>query len=103
MPRVIEVVVNSSSGIGATEEMQRLLRDEFANYDVEARFHFGTDGNEVLEMANAAASTDADTIAAAGGDGTISGVATEAYRAGKKLGVIPLGTLNNFSKDLGIP
>ncbi|MEQ1646132.1 MAG: diacylglycerol kinase family protein, partial [Pyrinomonadaceae bacterium] len=36
-------------------------------------------------------------------DGTISAVATEAYRAGKTLGVLPLGTLNNFSKDLNIP
>ncbi|MFL6468717.1 MAG: diacylglycerol/lipid kinase family protein, partial [Pyrinomonadaceae bacterium] len=103
MPRVIEVVVNSSSGIGATEEMKQMLRNEFANYDLEVRFHFGKNGNEVLKMANDAAKTDADTIAAAGGDGTISGVATEAYRGGKKLGVIPMGTLNNFSKDLGIP
>lgn len=40
---------------------------------------------------------------AGGGDGTISTVAIEVSAAGKTLGILPLGTLNNFSKDLGIP
>lgn|SRR5436190_3229781 len=103
MPRVVEVIVNSSSGVGASNDTHQLLEAEFAKYEMIAKIHFARNGNEVLRMAKAAAKTDADTIAAAGGDGTISGVATEAYRAGKKLGVIPMGTLNNFSKDLGIP
>ena len=42
-------------------------------------------------------------IVAGGGDGTISAVAEEAIKAGKTLGVLPLGTLNHFSRDLKIP
>ena len=103
MPRLVSVIVNSSSGIGESDETHQLLQKEFARYELETRFHFGRNGTEILEMAAEAARSDSDTIVAAGGDGTISGVATEVYTTGKKLGVIPMGTLNNFSKDLGIP
>ncbi len=45
------------------------------------------------------------TIVAAGGDGTISGVAHALLTLDlpAKLGVLPIGTLNHFAKDLGIP
>ena len=42
-------------------------------------------------------------IAAAGGDGTVSSVAARVARAGKTLAVIPMGTLNHFARDAGIP
>ena len=103
MPRVVDVIVNSSSGLGTSNDSHRLLRDEFGKYDLEARFHFGRTGAEILEMAVEAARSDSDTIVAAGGDGTVSGAAFQAYKFGKTLGVIPMGTLNNFSKDLWIP
>ena len=40
---------------------------------------------------------------AAGGDGTVNAVATEVIASNKTLGVLPLGTLNHFARDLGIP
>lgn len=43
------------------------------------------------------------TFVAVGGDGTISAVASEAISLGITLGVLPLGTLNHFAKDLHIP
>lgn len=42
-------------------------------------------------------------IAAAGGDGTVSSVAAAVARAGKMLAVIPMGTMNHFARDAGIP
>jgi diacylglycerol kinase family enzyme len=44
-----------------------------------------------------------DVIAAAGGDGTVSAVAAAVARANKTLAVIPMGTLNHFARDAGIP
>jgi YegS/Rv2252/BmrU family lipid kinase len=44
-----------------------------------------------------------DIIVAAGGDGTISTVADQLIGTGIPLGVLPVGTLNHFAKDLGIP
>ena len=42
-------------------------------------------------------------VVAGGGDGTISAVASVVAGTGVALGVLPLGTLNHFAKDLGIP
>ena len=44
-----------------------------------------------------------DVMVAAGGDGTVSAVATAAMRAGKTLAIIPAGTLNHFARDARIP
>jgi diacylglycerol kinase family enzyme len=43
------------------------------------------------------------TLVACGGDGSVSAVAAVVVEAGITLGVVPMGTLNHFAKDLGIP
>jgi diacylglycerol kinase family enzyme len=42
-------------------------------------------------------------VVAAGGDGTISTVAAQLVGTDRRFGVIPIGTLNHFAKDAGIP
>jgi diacylglycerol kinase family enzyme len=44
-----------------------------------------------------------DGIVVGGGDGTVRAVAAELVRAHLPLGVLPLGTLNHFAKDIGMP
>lgn len=53
--------------------------------------------------AQAAANCDVDVVIVGGGDGTISTVAGALVGSRKPLGILPLGTLNHFAKDLGIP
>ncbi len=46
------------------------------------------------------------TIVAAGGDGTVNAVVNEIMRLRHKrvnLGVLPMGTLNHFASDIGVP
>jgi diacylglycerol kinase family enzyme len=45
----------------------------------------------------------ASTLVAGGGDGTARSVAVVALNAGVAFGVLPLGTLNHFARDAGIP
>jgi diacylglycerol kinase family enzyme len=44
-----------------------------------------------------------DAIVVGGGDGSVGTVAGVLAGTGVPLGVLPLGTLNHFAKDLGIP
>ncbi|MDQ4136742.1 MAG: NAD(+)/NADH kinase, partial [Pseudomonadota bacterium] len=44
-----------------------------------------------------------DAVAVAGGDGTVGAVASVLAGTGIPLGILPLGTLNHFARDLGIP
>jgi diacylglycerol kinase family enzyme len=60
-------------------------------------------GAELAEATQQAIRQGAGVIAAGGGDGTISTVATVLAGGQAALGVLPLGTLNHFAKDLHIP
>ncbi len=59
-------------------------------------------GAEVTELAARAVGEKAAAVVAAGGDGTLSAVASRLVGMRTALGVIPLGTLNHFAKDLKI-
>jgi len=99
----IEVIVNASSGAGADGALAERLHELFARDGVIAQVALAQSGHEILELAKRAALGDADAIVAGGGDGTINSVASELLNTKKTLGVLPLGTMNHFAKDLHIP
>lgn len=103
MPGIIEVIINANSGSVIGGDTELLLAEAFAAHGVEVNIHFAKGGDEIESLAKQGADSDAEIIVAGGGDGTISAVAAEVLKANKTLGVLPLGTLNNFSKDLQIP
>ncbi|MBC8031244.1 MAG: diacylglycerol kinase family lipid kinase [Pyrinomonadaceae bacterium] len=99
----MEVIINAGAGADGKEELQDQLLEMFRAGGVEARVSLARTGAEVTEFARRAAKSDADTIVAGGGDGTISAVASEVIGEDKVLGILPFGTLNHFAKDLQIP
>lgn len=99
MPR-IEVIVNASSGSFVEGETDQVIADAFANAGVDTKVTLASSGEHIIELAR---SSNADVIGAAGGDGTISSVAAVAIERDKPLAVVPLGTLNHFAKDIGLP
>lgn len=59
-------------------------------------------GQDLADAARTAGAR-ASIVVAGGGDGTVSGVAAGLIGTPAVLGVLPLGALNHFAKDLGIP
>lgn len=103
MTAAVYVIVNAGSGSVLGDETARTLRDRFLAFGIKVQVSLVSEPRDIVRLAREAAEGDADLIVAGGGDGTISTIAFEASVAGKTLGILPLGTLNNFSKDLGIP
>jgi diacylglycerol kinase family enzyme len=99
----IEVIVNASSGTGVNGALAERLNELFARDGVVAHVALARSGHEIVELARRAALGDADTVVAGGGDGTINSVTSQLLNTKKTLGVLPLGTMNHFSKDLHIP
>ena len=105
MPPVIsvDVIINSSSGVGDKEEVGRRVIETLRARDVDVNVTLAHNGAEVVELAKRAARNSSQIIVAGGGDGTISTVASAVLESDKILGVLPLGTLNHFARDLKIP
>jgi diacylglycerol kinase family enzyme len=59
-------------------------------------------GDDLLQLAEEAVTSGADVVGMAGGDGSQALIATVAVKHGIPLVVIPAGTRNHFSLDLGI-
>jgi diacylglycerol kinase family enzyme len=104
-PVRVEIILNASAGSGGQEEARRTLAEIFAaESDLEAHVSLAGSGEEIVSLARrAVADPQVQIVVAGGGDGTVNAVATELVGTDKTLGVLPLGTLNHFAKDLNIP
>jgi YegS/Rv2252/BmrU family lipid kinase len=102
-PRAVEVIINARSGTSSKEEVRERLAELFQQNGIEARISLARNGESLAELARRAVHGDAGTVVAGGGDGTINAVASTLIDTDKTLGVLPLGTLNHFAKDLKIP
>jgi diacylglycerol kinase family enzyme len=61
-----------------------------------------TPGENLVELVSAAVASGADALGMAGGDGSLSVVATAAASSGLPFICIPAGTRNHFALDLGV-
>lgn len=103
MHKLLPVLLNRTSGGSDAREIPDRIRRAFDSAGAEADVRIAADGEQFVALAKAAAAGDSAAIVAAGGDGSIGSVASVLAGTDKPLGVLPLGTLNHFSKDLGIP
>jgi YegS/Rv2252/BmrU family lipid kinase len=102
MDKRVTVILNSGAGSAGDDDTEKTVRSEFERAGSQVTVRRVRSGEDLISTAQAAMS-ECDVLVAGGGDGTISAVASVAAQEGKVLGVLPLGTLNHFSKDLGIP
>ena len=100
----VKIIINRGSGTGGSSEQLKIeLAGLFAANDLEAEIFTADSAGEIFDFTEKSINSDAEIIVAGGGDGTISAVASKIFKTKKTLGILPLGTLNNFSKDLNIP
>lgn len=95
------VILNPHGG-SAGDDASAQVREALAAAGVEAEIA-EVAGGDAAQRAKRAAKDGAELIVAAGGDGTVSAVAGAVAGSKAMMGVIPLGTLNHFARDLGIP
>lgn len=100
--RKIRVIVNRGGGSFA-EDKAAGLEALFAEHGVEAKVLAVEPGELDRHCGEAAGADGVDALVAAGGDGTISAAAAAVAGTDMPLGVLPLGTLNHFARDAGIP
>jgi YegS/Rv2252/BmrU family lipid kinase len=87
---------------GAAAARDRLMQ-AFAQTGRRVRIEESSSHDALAQLAREAVRTGARLVIAGGGDGTMNAVANALAGTDTALGVLPLGTLNHFAKDLGIP
>ena len=105
MPSRASIVVILNARAGAAVAQPRIeagLADLFRAAGREAEIITLREGQNPADAAREAAAR-ASIVVAAGGDGTVSSVVGGIIDSPAALGVLPLGTLNHFAKDLHIP
>ena len=99
----IVVIVNAGSGGGNDRALVDRLAGHFKAAGLHAEIELAHGGDEIITAVGNAVARRPPLIVAGGGDGTVSTVAAALVDTGNAFGVLPLGTLNHFAKDLGIP
>jgi diacylglycerol kinase family enzyme len=99
----VTVVVNCKSGTGSPDDLSGGLREKFAAAGLQADVRMFQSGSEIEPTVRDAVKRGARIVVAGGGDGTVSAVAGGLVGTDVTLGVMPMGTLNHFAKDLSIP
>jgi diacylglycerol kinase family enzyme len=99
----VRVILNARAGTSSAGEQARTIEEKLRQRGVYAHATVVQQGANIIEIASKAVQDGARMVVAGGGDGTISSVASRLADTGVVLGVLPLGTLNHFAKDLDIP
>jgi len=97
------VVLNARSGTGSGAERADELRRLFQDQGMQAEVVLAEGGDALFAAIDRARTQGTRFVVAGGGDGTQSAVASRLVDTDLVQGVLPLGTLNHFAKDLGMP
>jgi len=99
----VPVLINRGGGAASADpniagKVERALREAAIDADVEL-----ISGGDCAVRCRAIAERGDPLVIVGGGDGTIGAAASALVGTESVLGILPLGTLNHFARDLGIP
>ncbi|MFA7344679.1 MAG: diacylglycerol kinase family protein [Terrimicrobiaceae bacterium] len=87
----------------AKSERARAMRAKIEALSPQITVRVTSAPGDALDIARKALDEDFETIVAAGGDGTVNEVANGVAGSGTRFGILPVGTMNVFASELGIP
>lgn len=103
MNKRLFVLLNPVAGHSDADQISQCLRDECQRAGVACEI-YRTRGDEDLPgIVRDAVGRGFDTLAAAGGDGTVNTVAAALIDRRRRLAIIPVGTANLLARELAIP
>lgn len=97
------VLLNAASGRREADATLKALQSAFARHPGMFELRTMDSGNMLADTCRRAMKDGFRTIVAAGGDGTISGIAGQLAGSGRTMGIIPQGTFNFVARGLNIP
>jgi YegS/Rv2252/BmrU family lipid kinase len=97
------ILLNPKSGPPYRHQDAKAIEKLFAARGRQAEVRELTERESMTALARKAAGEGCLTVIAAGGDGTVSAVASALVKTEVSMGVLPLGTLNHFARDMGLP
>lgn len=102
-PRSALVILNAGSGAGGAEASREMITRVLRDAGMTVRCVTLAAGLDLDGEVQSAVRSGASLVIAGGGDGTVNAVANCIRAHSVQLGILPLGTLNHFARDLGIP
>jgi diacylglycerol kinase family enzyme len=101
--RPVPVLINRSGGAVARDPaIAGKIANALANAGIDAEIELVHSGDCAV-WCHAVSERGDPLLIIGGGDGTIGAAASALIGTGTKLGILPLGTLNHFARDLGLP
>jgi YegS/Rv2252/BmrU family lipid kinase len=100
---MIKIIISAGAGPADNEKLCERIAQIFNENRIDTDISLAQSGAELNTLAQDASRGPYEVIVAGGGDGTVNSVASIVVGSNKTLGILPLGTLNHFARDLKIP
>ncbi len=100
---MMAIVLNSTSGPTRRPHLREEIAELFRKSGIDARIRELAPPCDISAAVRESLAERPEAVVAGGGDGTISAVASALAGTPTPMGVLPLGTLNHFARDAGIP